>query len=155
MRLNKQTDFAIRVLMYLGVNTNKLSTITDISEDFTMPRNHLMKIVNKLANLEYISTFRGKGGGMELKMKSEEIRLGQVMRDFEATAESVIECSTMDCPLVGKCELKGILSEAELAFTKVLDKYTLQNLLESPHDIRRIIGLDSHYYMPPQLLQVS
>lgn len=154
MRLNKQTDFAIRVLMYLGVNRHKLSTITDISESFTMPRNHLMKIVNKLANLEYINTFRGKGGGMELKMKMSEISLGQVMRDFEAT-DSVIDCPTMDCPLVGKCEFKGILSEAETAFVKVLDKYSLASLLESPQDIRRLLGLDAPYYMPPQILQVS
>lgn len=154
MRLNKQTDFAVRVLMYLGVNSNKLSTITDISESFTMPRNHLMKIVNKLANLKYIHTYRGKGGGMELKMQANEIFLGQIMRDFEAT-DSVIDCTTMECPLVGKCEFKGILSEAETAFLDVLDKYSLENLLESPQDIRRLLGLDAPYYMPPQLLQVS
>ena len=74
MQLTKHTDFALRSLMYLGaLPKGQLATITEISEQFNIPRNHLMKVVHQLGKLEYIETLRGPKGGIRLKKNAAEI----------------------------------------------------------------------------------
>jgi hypothetical protein len=46
MRLTLHTDFALRVLIHVGINDGRLSTIKDIADGFGISKNHLMKIVN-------------------------------------------------------------------------------------------------------------
>jgi len=56
MQLTKHTDYAFRVLIYLAMQpTDTLATIQEISEYFDISRNHMMKIVQKLANAAVLS----------------------------------------------------------------------------------------------------
>ena len=49
MRLNQQTDYALRMLMYLGTNEDKRCTIADVAAVFAISENHLMKVANILS----------------------------------------------------------------------------------------------------------
>ena len=81
MQLTHYTDYSLRVLVYLALKKNKSVTITEIAEYYKISRNHLVKIVNNLANLGYITTQRGKGGGMHLALPAAEINIGEVIRN--------------------------------------------------------------------------
>ncbi|PJN92814.1 Rrf2 family transcriptional regulator, partial [Amaricoccus sp. HAR-UPW-R2A-40] len=48
MRLDKHTDYALRVLMFLAANTDRLSTIAEIAGRFEISEAHLMKVVYRL-----------------------------------------------------------------------------------------------------------
>ena len=61
---------------------------------------------------------------MRLGRASEEINIGQVVRDLEPTLKPV-ECDEPRCRLTPNCELKSVQGEAMRAFTGVLDAYTL------------------------------
>ena len=61
MQLTKHTDYAFRVLIYLAMKpTDTLVTIQEIAEYFDISRDHMMKIVQKLANNGIIQSIRGK-----------------------------------------------------------------------------------------------
>lgn len=137
MQLTHYTDYGLRVLMFLALQADdRLITITEISEHFTIPRNHLVKIVQRLGQLGYIQTVRGKGGGMRLGRPAEEIGVGSVVRDLESTLD-IVDCSKPPCPLNGGCALKGILDEAQQAFLHSLDAYTLADLTPRPRALRQ------------------
>ena len=58
MRLNLYTDIGLKVLIYLR-NAENLVTLTEILEQFIIPRNHLIKVANHLVKLNWIQAIRG------------------------------------------------------------------------------------------------
>ncbi len=155
MQLTRQTDYAIRVMIYLGIQPDeRLVTISDIAQHFDISRNHLMKIVHKLGMMSYIQTVRGKFGGLRLEREPSSVNLGKLVRDFEVTLE-IVDCNKLTCPITGACELKPVMQKAQAAFLAVLDEYTLQDLLSNPADLRSLLGLDEDEALPLQVMSAS
>lgn len=63
MQLTRFTDYGLRSLMYLAVQPDRFSNVREISDHFGISRNHLVKVVHRLAQLGYV---KGKGGGHPL-----------------------------------------------------------------------------------------
>lgn len=129
MQLTFYTDYALRVLIYLNKMPNKVSTITEISEFYQISKNHLVKVVHSLAQLGYVASIRGKGGGIKLAKPSHEISIGEIVRKMEPNFY-LVECfnsGTNRCVITQVCRLRGILSQGIEAFFKVLDSYALSD----------------------------
>ena len=135
MRLSTFSDYSLRVLMYLGVQPDRLATISEIAAAHEISENHLMKVVHQLGRSGYLETVRGKGGGMRLARAPKDIVLGEVIRQTEGDI-AMVECfaDNLSCRILSACRLRGILGEALSAMFLVLDGYTLADLLEKPQD---------------------
>lgn len=84
MQLKKYTDYALRVLIFVGSKRKgELSSIKEISEVFDISQNHLSKIVYQLGQLGLLETIRGRNGGIALAQSPEYINVGQVVRQME------------------------------------------------------------------------
>lgn len=130
MRLTTMTDYAMRLLMYLGQNPDRLCTITEITENYGISKSHLMKITNRLSRAGWITTVRGKNGGMHLAHKPENIPLGAVIRDMENDMD-LVECmgDNKSCTLIGNCVLPRIIAGALTQFMNHLDNHSLNDLI--------------------------
>jgi Rrf2 family nitric oxide-sensitive transcriptional repressor len=135
MRLSSFSDYTLRVLMYLGVQPDRLATIAEIAAIHEISESHLMKVVHQLGRSGYIETVRGKGGGMRLALPPMKIVLGEVIRQTEGDS-AMAECfaANSTCRILSACRLKSILGEALNAMFLVFDDYTLADLLEKPQD---------------------
>jgi Rrf2 family nitric oxide-sensitive transcriptional repressor len=133
MHITQHTDYALRVLIYLGENTDRLVTISEISERFDISRSHLMKVVNQLVREGFVHGLRGKGGGLRLARDAAAIRIGDVVLRMERGMD-LVECFGADskCLLDPGCKLKFALSNALKAFMASLDEVTLAELLGTP-----------------------
>lgn len=144
MKFTKYTDYSIRTLIYLGLNTSKLSRIKDIAAAYDISENHLMKIVHHLGQKGYITTLRGRNGGLQLAQEAKEIRLGTLVKSLEGD-RPLIDIADMDHPsqlIPNSCGLSGFLAEAMGAFFTSLDQYTLFDLLDNNMDLARHLGID-------------
>jgi Rrf2 family nitric oxide-sensitive transcriptional repressor len=133
MRLNRFTDYAVRVLMTAAARAPQRVTVDEVSRLFGISRHHLTRVVHRLGQMGYLATVRGVGGGFTLGQPADRIRLGRVVRQCEGHA-SVIDC--MDdpgrpCCLLPGCRLKHALDEGAEAFFETLDRYTLADLVVS------------------------
>jgi Rrf2 family transcriptional regulator, nitric oxide-sensitive transcriptional repressor len=128
MQLTQFTDYSIRVLIYLArLPESEQSTISEIADYHKISRNHLVKVVNKLATEGFIQTIRGKGGGLKLGRPAHTIGVGEVVRVTETNMD-LVECfdmKTNQCCIAKGCALKAQLYEARRAFMMALDQYTL------------------------------
>ena len=142
MRLTLRTDYALRALIYLGTRADELCTIEEIARAFTLPKTHVMKVINELARRGYVQTLRGKNGGVRLQMKPGSIRVGAVVRDMEQDL-AVMGCleQTGFCRIEGCCVLKGALRDAARAFVAALDEYSLEDLLVPRLMLARRLGV--------------
>lgn len=131
MKLTRHTDYAMRLLMYLGQHPDRLCTIAEIAGVYGISVPHLMKITHNLAQCGWIETVRGKNGGMRLAHPPENIRLGDVVRDTENDLD-LVECFTPEksgCTLQGNCALSGIIHGALEQFLSWMNNYTLADII--------------------------
>jgi Rrf2 family transcriptional regulator, nitric oxide-sensitive transcriptional repressor len=135
MQLTRYTDYALRVLMYLAHEPDHLAKIGDISMSYGISKNHLMKVVLGLSRLGYVSTVRGKGGGLKLARPAASINLGEVVRQTEETLH-LVECLERGykggCLLNPGCRLKSVIQEAQSQFFDYLGRYTIADMLRKP-----------------------
>jgi Rrf2 family nitric oxide-sensitive transcriptional repressor len=146
MRLSSYSDYALRILIYLAVQPDRLPTIAEIADSHAISKNHLMKVAHQLGIGGYIETVRGRGGGLRLGKPAEAIRIGDVVRYTEQDL-AIVEClgSGAACRLTPSCTLRGVLGEALQAFLTVLDRYTLADLVRHKHVVTALLGLEPHH----------
>lgn len=145
MRLTQYTDYALRVLMYVGVKPDGLATIAEISLAYGISRNHLMKVVHALGGRGYLRTVRGRNGGITLGRPASEIGLGEVVRATEDDL-ALVPCFPPSgagrCRIDPACVLRPVLQDALAAFLTELDRYTLADLLEPRRELARLLALE-------------
>ncbi|WP_374666438.1 Rrf2 family transcriptional regulator [Acinetobacter sp.] len=131
MQLNKFTDYALRVLMYIAQPKEMPYTIAEIAEDLRVSQNHLVKIVHFMGKQDWLITTRGKGGGIRMNPQALNFKLGEIVRILQRETP-IVECNTPPCVLRSNCGLKGILDQAMEQFYQSLDQYTLGDVLSTP-----------------------
>jgi Rrf2 family nitric oxide-sensitive transcriptional repressor len=132
MRLTRFSDNALRCLVVLGLAPTECITVHVIAMRMNMSYEHLVKIVQRLAELGYVETVRGRHGGVRLAKPATEIRLGKLIRQTEENL-TLVECFDPEhntCPIAPACELAGVLDRALAAFLAVLDEKTLADALQ-------------------------
>lgn len=137
MKLTRYTDYAVRVIIYLGAHQNQLSLIAEISRQYAISHNNLMKVVQDLARLGYIDTLRGRNGGIRLGRPPQDINIGALIRHTEK-GDKLIDCS--HCVIAPACGLPGALALATNAFFAALDGYTLADLLHKHREIDQLFS---------------
>ncbi len=144
MHITRYTDYSLRVLIYLAAEGDRLATIQEIADSYEISKNHLMKVVHQLNKKGYIETTRGKKGGMRLHRAPEDINIGILVRETEQDL-NIVECfsSRNACKITPVCGLKSMFGEALEAFLKVLDQYTLADIVHSKHQsqLRRLLQI--------------
>ncbi|MFC4024158.1 Rrf2 family transcriptional regulator [Oceanobacillus longus] len=145
MQLKKYTDYALRILIYTGTKPNtELSSIKEISEVFNISQHHLGKIVFELNKMELLETVRGRNGGIRLAKPAEEINVGLLVRSLESDF-NLLECfdkETDHCVISPACTLKHTLNRALHAFFKVLEDYTIKDLIVNEQELRNLMGMN-------------
>jgi Rrf2 family nitric oxide-sensitive transcriptional repressor len=146
MRLTVYSDYALRLMMYLGLRTDSLSTIDDVSRAYGISKAHLMKITHELGKKGLIETVRGRQGGMRLAREASAIGVGEIVRACESDF-ALVPCMETEagivCPVQPACVLKRALALAAAAFLEVLDGYTLQDLVGPTASLRQLLGISS------------
>ncbi|HEV7322504.1 MAG TPA: Rrf2 family transcriptional regulator [Ensifer sp.] len=137
MRLTKYTDYAMRLMIYLASRPSGLSSIREISDAFSVSQNHMMKVVQDLANAGFLESVRGRNGGIRLAQPASEISLGVLLRHTEELTD-LIDCE--GCLIAPACTLPIVLSEATAAFVSVFDKYTLADLIGRRSALVALLG---------------
>lgn len=130
MQLTLHSEYALRVLLYLG-SAERLCSTREISEGYGISRHHLVRVVQTLGEHGYLELLPGRGGGISLAKEPRQIRLGDVVRDSEPNMR-LAECferGSNGCVLTSVCSLKPVLNEALHAFVGALNRYTLADLL--------------------------
>lgn len=134
MRLTSFTDYGLRMLMRMAANPEQAFSAGALADELGLSRNHLAKIMQRLARAGLIETRRGGGGGAILARPADQIRLGTIVRLLEE-GQALVECfdpANATCSLACQCRLKSRLRAAEQAFLAELDRTTLADIALMP-----------------------
>ncbi len=142
MRLTRQSNYAIRTLVYCAVNEPGLSRVAEIARAYGISELFLFKLIKPLVEAGLLQTVRGRHGGIKLGKPAADITLLDTIRLTEENF-ALAECfeDGADCPLIGECDLNGALREALGAFFEVLSRHTIADLASKKRSIRERLGL--------------
>ncbi|WP_137936894.1 Rrf2 family transcriptional regulator [Chitinivorax sp. B] len=144
MQLTRFTDLGLRVLMYLTYrDRTAFVTIGEIAEQFEVPHNHLIKVVNKLGKLGWLHATRGRNGGLKLVADPQYLKLGTILRELEGSTQ-LIDCESPPCALKAGCRLKSALDVGLEAFYRAMDDVRLADIVAAPTG-DKIVTLHHHY----------
>jgi Rrf2 family nitric oxide-sensitive transcriptional repressor len=134
LKLTQFTDFGLRALMVLAENPDQSLNSKELARILDISREHLVKVLQRLAAGGYVQNQRGANGGVRLDKDASEILLGNVVRWLE-DGQGLVECLRPDgghCNLTPLCLLRPLLSDAAEAFYARLNTSTLADCLHPP-----------------------
>ncbi|MDP8217316.1 MAG: Rrf2 family transcriptional regulator [Candidatus Theseobacter exili] len=133
--LNKKTDYAIRILIYLSKNKDKHCSSTEISEGINIPLQYTRQILQKLVKIDYVSSKEGIGGGVLLNKSPESINLSNVIEIFQGIIQ-ISSCMFRKniCPERPTCVLRKRIQSIENIVHKEFDSITISTLLNDMED---------------------
>ncbi|MBU6440386.1 MAG: Rrf2 family transcriptional regulator [Betaproteobacteria bacterium] len=142
MRLTAFADYGLRSLLVLAAGGEANCSSAALAERLGVSREHLVKVLQRLAAGGYVRTVRGPGGGVRLARPAASIRLGEVLAWLEQEPP-LAECFRADggdCALTEFCGLRPRLDRARRAFYATLDESTLADCISS--GLQRFVRLE-------------
>lgn len=145
MKINSFTNYAYRILIMLGSNPGKTISLTEIAAAYDISLNHLKKVSARLVENGYVTTERGRSGGLRLNKPAEEIGLGEIFR-IAQTDTAFVECMAEEgegCAISAVCQLQQIFKKALTEFVAVMDRYMLSDLVENKVELNKLLGIET------------
>jgi Rrf2 family nitric oxide-sensitive transcriptional repressor len=134
MRLTQFTDYSLRVALYLAENPGRACSVREIADWFGISRDHLVKVSHNLAGLGFVTSAKGRGGGLRLARPAAEITLAELVKATEADFHTVecFDAARNTCRITRACRLKHVLGDATRAFLATLEGRTLASVAAPP-----------------------
>ena len=138
MRLSKRGEYALRSLINLGFAAavrRDLVQVSELAEVEQLPVKFLEQILQTLKEGGLVQSVRGKYGGYRLAKPAKEIPIGQIVRLVDGplapigcVSQTAYEKCT--CPDEVHCGLRMLMLDVRNAISKILDRYTLNDVVE-------------------------
>ncbi len=84
MQLNKTTDYALRMLYFLG-RENRVVPSSEMAKSLQISQRYLLNVAKQLKNFGYIHADMGVDGGYSLIRPLNEINLYDIVKPMEGT----------------------------------------------------------------------
>lgn len=81
--LSSMTEYAVKALAWLALEDGRTVQVSEIAEKAGVPSAYLSKIIHRLKRKGIVSTQRGVGGGVKLRVAPSELTLFDIAEALE------------------------------------------------------------------------
>jgi Rrf2 family protein len=138
MNLSKRGEYALRALIDIGIASElgrPMLQVSELAAKEKLPVKFLEQILTQLKAAGYVKSKRGKFGGYSLAKRADRIKFGPVIRLIDGplapipcvSQTSYVRCT---CPDEDHCGLRMLMLDVRNAIAKILDRYTLAEVVE-------------------------
>jgi Rrf2 family protein len=109
MFVTRKADYAIRSMLYLTKNQDRVVTVEEISKAMHIPATFLAKILQRLLKSNIIGSIRGIKGGFQLLKNPEDISLLEIIEIIQGkSAANICAIDDKKCSLSKKCTVHPV-----------------------------------------------
>jgi Rrf2 family protein len=120
MEITRETDYAIRCVLYLARGKGKVIMIDEISRNMAIPKSFLAKILQKLTKGNIVTSFRGVRGGFQFNRRPEEVSLLDIIEIIEGpVAMNACALEEKACSFSSTCTVHPVWTELR----KIVETY--------------------------------
>lgn len=129
MKLTRETDYALRIVMILTKEEGHIEAKL-IAEQCDIPYRFALKILRKLVQADIAKSYRGTNGGYALNRDRKEITLLDVIEAIDGVI-AINTCleNPAACQSSPECKIKQSLLRAQKVFSEELEKITFTDML--------------------------
>jgi Rrf2 family protein len=134
LKINRQTDYAVRVVLALAKHgEGERRSSADIQQEMLIPKSFMSRIVAQLSREGLINTFPGRDGGLSLPRPASQITLKDVVDVFEGPI-LLSECMQVkgenDCPFQSNCPVRTKWGRVQVAMLREMASITFEDLVK-------------------------
>ena len=133
MKLTTRSRYGTRLLLDIALHSKDGTPVPskDTAEREGLSIKYLEKLIKMLKQEGYVTGKRGPNGGNVLVKRPEDISIGEVARILDGE-EQVLGCEgdVSTCPRAAVCLKRSIWDDASMAMYKMLDSYSLADLMK-------------------------
>jgi len=132
MQITRETDYAIRCVVYLSSKTDRVVMVDEIAREMAAPKSFLAKILQKLAKGGTVNSFRGVRGGYQLSRPPQDITLLDVIEAIEGTiALNACAVDKRACSFSSTCAVHPIWIRLRNEFNEMLKRHNFADIAET------------------------
>jgi Rrf2 family nitric oxide-sensitive transcriptional repressor len=129
MLVNRETDYAVRCILYLAQNDDQHSNVTEVSQKMHIPKTFLAKIFQRLVKAGLVESIRGMNGGFRLAKKPSAISLLDIMEAIQGSSSiNVCAVDSRQCGRSSTCAVHPVWVDIRKDVEKRLKKETIAKL---------------------------
>jgi len=131
--ITRDTDYALRALIFMSrelrQGKKKIVTVEEIVGRERLPKVFLRKILQRLAEKEILSSYKGKKGGFSFLEQPDKITLAEIIVIFQGEID-LTNCLLKGriCPNKEKCSVRKKIKAINVNVIKELDGITIEEL---------------------------
>jgi len=131
IKLSKKWSYAIKAMVYLALNSDKLVNISEISEKQKIPQSLLRRIIADLDKTSLIETTKWRNGWIKITKRPKEITIYDIL--FSVWEELwVTDCSKwLICDNHNACSTFDFYAILQKWLNGILKIYTLDKIIKS------------------------
>lgn len=138
MTLTKKGEYGLRAMIKLGIAKalgRDVVPVSELAQNDQLPLKFVERILLELRGAGYIETLRGKMGGYAVAKPMDTIKMGELVRLIDGRlapigCASETAYSRCTCPDEEHCGLRMLMIDVRNAIANILDKYTLEDVVE-------------------------
>ena len=133
MKISTKGRYALRLMLDIAQHdSGEPVRLKDIAERQDISMKYLEQIVSALVKANFLVSIRGPQGGYLLARRPETYTVGSILRITEGNLAPVECLSTPEnmCDRASTCATLRIWKELDQAISSVVDKYTLEDLVD-------------------------
>lgn len=132
MKIARETDYAIRCLLFMARRPFDIHTAGEIAGAQGIPPTFLAKILQKLVRAGILASARGVGGGFRLLRRPQDVTLLDAIEAVEGSlAPNTCLVEGRHCSRVARCAAHPVWREIQRDMAGTLARYSIQSMMES------------------------
>lgn len=138
MKISTKGRYAVRLLLDIAMNDEvEPVRLKDVAERQDISMKYLEQIISTLVRAGFVKSIRGPQGGYRLSKTPKEYTIGMILRQVEGSLAPVscLEDEVNTCELSVRMCNTSYLERLNDAIKSVVDRYTLEDLMEWQQDI--------------------
>jgi len=133
MLITRASEYAILSLIVLSKAKDPMDSET-LSRELTISKSFLAKILQSLAKVGILKSYKGVNGGFSLNRDVKDIQMLEIMSSVEGKAPTVFECAPSEgnCPSdkANICSIWPFLNKLQGKIDSFLSELTLADIIE-------------------------
>lgn len=127
MLVTRETDYAVRTVLYLAQQKDRIESVANIAHAMHIPKSFLAKILQRLVRSHILTSSRGAKGGFLLGKEPSEISLQSIIKVIQGPAG--INVCAIRCKMGTTCANHPVWEEIRKEVEKRLKWETVDKLI--------------------------
>jgi Rrf2 family protein len=130
MFITREADYAVRCVLFLSQETDRVVSANEISESMSVPKTFLSKILQRLSKSRIVRSSQGVAGGFELVNKPDKVNILEVIEAIQGSAAvNVCAIDERNCDLSSTCPVHPVWVELREDIENKLKKESFARLI--------------------------